>query len=316
MTKVLPSGIYAPLPTFFSGEDELDLESFAAHAKYVAGPGVMPVVSASVGEAVHLDRQERIELIRALRTALNDIGQSHVPIVAGTGAGSTRETIRLSQDAATAGADFALVVLPGYYAGMLKSHPTAIKDFFISVAVASPIPVVIYNFPGVTSGVDLTSEDIADIANASPNVSGVMLSCGSVGKVAKIAALVQNPSFTILAGFIDFLLPSISVGAVGAISPVPNIAPNFTMEFWRQSQSLESLADRQRAKHLQGQASFGEEAIFRTGVPGLKHFLNQKFGYPANPRLPLPAMSNNASSNFSENKYVKEIMASEKALGL
>lgn len=51
-------------------------------------------------------------------------------------------------------------------------------------------------------------------------------------------------------------------------------------------------------------------------VPGLKHFLNQKFGYPANPRLPLPAMSNNASSNFSENKYVKEIMASEKALGL
>jgi 4-hydroxy-2-oxoglutarate aldolase len=83
-------------------------------------------------------------LIQTLRSTLNAIDLPKAPIVAGVGATSTRETIQLAHDAATAGADFVLVVIPGYYAGVLKAHPTAIKKFFIDVAAASPVPVCVF----------------------------------------------------------------------------------------------------------------------------------------------------------------------------
>ena len=65
---------------------------------------VVPVCAGSLGEAVHLSRDERIVLIRYTRQALDKQGFESVPIVAGVGGSSTRETIQLAQDAASAGA--------------------------------------------------------------------------------------------------------------------------------------------------------------------------------------------------------------------
>jgi 4-hydroxy-2-oxoglutarate aldolase len=62
-------------------------------------------------------------------------------IVAGVGAPSTRESIKLAKDAAAAGADFVMVIPPGYYAGALLANPDSLKSFFIDVAEASPVPV-------------------------------------------------------------------------------------------------------------------------------------------------------------------------------
>lgn len=64
-----------------------------------------------------------------------------MPIVAGVGAASTRESIELAHEAAQAGADFVMVIPPGYYAGALLSNPSSIKQFFIDIAAASPVPV-------------------------------------------------------------------------------------------------------------------------------------------------------------------------------
>jgi 4-hydroxy-2-oxoglutarate aldolase len=88
-------------------------------------------------------------------------------------------------------------------------------------------------------------------------------SCGNIGKVSRITSLLDG-SFKILAGFIDFLLPAVSIGSAGAISPLPNIAPvsdvcsNVTskifttsigvaMELWRATQSLDSATDWSKA---------------------------------------------------------------------
>jgi dihydrodipicolinate synthase/N-acetylneuraminate lyase len=87
------------------------------------------------------DRSERIQVIKALREAMDEINLQQTPIVAGVGATSTRETIQLAQDAAAAGADFVLVVPPGYFAGVLKGNPTAMRNFFVDVAASSPLPV-------------------------------------------------------------------------------------------------------------------------------------------------------------------------------
>lgn len=65
-----------------------------------------------------------------------------MPVIAGVGAPSTRETISLAQDAAMAGADFVMVIPPGYYAGLLKADGMqAIKKYFVDVSKASPVPV-------------------------------------------------------------------------------------------------------------------------------------------------------------------------------
>ncbi|UKZ81486.1 hypothetical protein TrVFT333_009258 [Trichoderma virens FT-333] len=265
----------------------------------VTAPGILPVVSASMGEAVHLTPRERIKLIQTLRNALDSIELQNTPIVAGVGGNSTRETIQLARDAAAAGADFALVIAPGYWAGYLKGNPAATKRFFVDVAAGSPIPVVIYNFPPVAAGIDLESDDVAEIARLAPNICGIMLSCGNVGKLARVAALLEGTSFTTLAGLIDFLLPSVVVGSAGAISPLPNIAPVGKIK-----------ADLEAAQKVQGIASLAESALLKSGVPGLKGLMSKQFGYPATPRLPLLAQSDVAT--LSQNKYIINVLALEK----
>lgn len=120
--------------------------------KDCAQAGVKPVVSGSMGEAVHLvcfpfyilflqhvthlthqlqTHSERIKLILTARSALDTAGLSSVPIIAGAGSASTRETIKIAQEAAGAGADQVIVVPPGYYAGALDRE--ALKQLWGSL---------------------------------------------------------------------------------------------------------------------------------------------------------------------------------------
>lgn len=98
-----------------------------------------------MGEAIHLSQDERTTLIRTARKALDGAGFTHIPIIAGTGAASTRETLELTDQAAAAGADYAIVIASGYFAGALANNRQALKDYWTEVADKSPIPVIIYN---------------------------------------------------------------------------------------------------------------------------------------------------------------------------
>lgn len=97
---------------------------------------------------------------------------------------------------------------------------------------------ILYNFPAVSSGIDVDSDLVVSVVRASPNVCAIKLTCANVGKLTRILAETgdrafvaeyprshgQGP-FAVIDGFIDFLLPSVAVGAAGAISGLPNIAP-------------------------------------------------------------------------------------------
>jgi len=98
-----------------------------------------------MGEAIHLSHDERATLIRTARETLDLAGLTHMPLIAGTGAGSTRETIELCKEAENAGADYAIVIASGYFAGALSENKKALKAFWSDVAENSPIPVMIYN---------------------------------------------------------------------------------------------------------------------------------------------------------------------------
>ena len=148
-----------------------------------------------MGEAIHLSHSERVKLIQVARKVLNNASLTHVPIIAGTGAGSTRETVELTLQAARAGADYAIVIASGYFAGALLNDREALKAFWVEVADRSPIPVMIYNCtfillsrvlainanftspqdPSASGGIDLDSDLIIQLAKECPNICGVKL---------------------------------------------------------------------------------------------------------------------------------------------
>ena len=103
------------------------------------------MVAGTMGEAIHLSRSERIVLIKAARRALDSAGKFDMPVIAGTGVGSTRETVELCKEAAEAGSDYAIAIASGYFAGALANNTSALKAFFKEVSEKSPIPVIIYN---------------------------------------------------------------------------------------------------------------------------------------------------------------------------
>lgn len=174
--RPLPEGIYTPIPTFFQPNEDLDIPAFATQVRHVAAAGTTPVVLGSAGEAPHVTAQERILLIRTARDALDQAGLGGVPLVAGVGAPSTRETVQFAIEAAEAGADYAMVLPPGYYAGQLAGRGSeALRRYLVDVAEGSPLPVVLYNFPSVSGGIDLDSDMILDVARGSSNVVGVKL---------------------------------------------------------------------------------------------------------------------------------------------
>lgn len=147
------------------------------------------MIAGSLGEAIHLSHTERVELIKVGRQALDNAGFKNFPVVVGIGAGSTRETIELGKEAASAGADYALVIASGYFAGALTR--VAIKTFFVEVSRECPIPIIIYNCrlfvlpslliiqisldPGASGGIDLDSDLIIELATECPNIVGVKL---------------------------------------------------------------------------------------------------------------------------------------------
>ena len=123
----------------------IDIPTLQKHVAFLAGAGIKPILAGTMGEGIHLSHSDRITLTKATREVLDRYGFTDVPIVIGTGGGSTRETIQLSKEAAEAGADYVIVIAPGYFAGVLAGNKKALKAFFTEVAEKSPIPVIIYN---------------------------------------------------------------------------------------------------------------------------------------------------------------------------
>lgn len=170
-TCPLVKGFYVPTVAFFNDNEDVDVDTTFRHASYLASTGVAGIVThGSNGEAVHLDHEDRKIITQTTRQALDQSGNSNKPVIVGCGAPSTREVIKLCKDAAASGGNYALVLPPSYYGPLLTSK--LMLDHFRNVADASPIPVLIYNFPGASSGLDLSSDQILEMAQH-PNIVGV-----------------------------------------------------------------------------------------------------------------------------------------------
>ncbi|SMR42255.1 unnamed protein product [Zymoseptoria tritici ST99CH_1E4] len=232
--KVPPSGIWAPAVTFFDPQtDELDLESQAKYYKYLSQHLTGLVILGTNAETLMLTREERLALLKCAREA---VGPEY-PIMAGVGGHSTKQVLEFISDAASAKAD-SVLVLPCAYFGKQTTNKV-VKDFYDQVAEKSPLPIVIYNFPGVCNGVDIDSETMTELANRHSNIVGTKLTCASVGKITRLSSSFppSTNKFAIFGGQSDFLLGGLAVGSAGCIAAFANIFPKTISHIYKLYQS-------------------------------------------------------------------------------
>ncbi|KAF2792253.1 dihydrodipicolinate synthase [Melanomma pulvis-pyrius CBS 109.77] len=225
---MLPPGVYTPVISLYKAtkEQEIDLDAMYKHCQYLVKGGQHGLVyQGTNGEAVLLSREEKKEILKTARKAVTDLGVPNYPIVAGISGQSTNESIQLAQDAHEAGASFALLLPPSFWAKSVTED--ALLGFYTDVADESPLPVVVYNFPGVTSGIDLNSDNLTTLASH-PNIVAVKLTCGNVGKAIRLTSLFTPSQFSVYGGSSDFLFPTLEGGGVGCVTGMGNVFPRAT----------------------------------------------------------------------------------------
>jgi 4-hydroxy-2-oxoglutarate aldolase len=279
----LAPGIYVPTVAFFKPEtDTVDMEAVERHAARLASTGIAGLVThGSNGEAVHLDHAERMAINSATRRALDSAGCTHLPVIVGCGAQSTRETIQLCREAAQSGGSYALVLPPNYYSSLVTTD--LLLDHFQAVADASPIPLLIYNFPGAVSGLDINSDQIL-LLSQHPNIVGVKLTCGNTGKLARVAASAKS-KFLVTGGSADFILQTLVVGGHGVIAGLANLAPRACVKIM----DLYMRGEIAEAQQLQAVVARGDWAAIKGGFVAIKCALEMFYGYGGAPRRPCAA---------------------------
>lgn len=255
-------GCYVPAITFYrSDADELDLEAQSKYYAYLASTGLQGlVVLGTNAETFLLTREERRALLQCARESV----PAGYPIIAGVMGHSTAQVLEYISDAYEAGSDYAML-LPAAYFGK-QTTADVIKEFYAQVAKESQLPIILYNFPAVCNGLDLDSEIIADIARQHANVVGVKLTCGSVAKIARLAAVFPPSRFAVFGGQSDFLIGGLAVGSAGCIAAFANVFPETVArlyQLWQAGRMDEAL-------HLQQTLSLAESPT-KAGIASTKY---------------------------------------------
>lgn len=209
-------GCYTAIVTPFSADGaRVDLDRLRRQIADQAAEGVTGIVVAgTTGESPTLTDEE----YRALAAAAVEAGRAAgLTVILGTGSNSTHHAVELQRAARDLGAHAALSVNPYYN----KPGQEGLYRHFMAQADACDLPVVLYNIPGRT-GVALTPETVERLAKH-PNIRAVKEATGSTDSCGEIAA--RCPGLAVLSGDDSMTLPFASVGAVGVVSVVSNVAP-------------------------------------------------------------------------------------------
>jgi 4-hydroxy-2-oxoglutarate aldolase len=218
MTRMDLRGVFAPIPTPFDRNEQLDESRLkSACTRWVASPLNGIVVLGSTGEAVLLDEEESDRAVAAAR----DAWPAGRPFIVGTGRESTAATIHATRRAASLGADAVLVRTPGFYKAQMNAD--VFVRHYTAVADASPVPVLLYNFTAVT-GVNLPSVAVSTLS-AHPNVIGVKESSGDVAQIGEFVRG-SRAGFNVLAGSSTTFYAALGVGAVGGVLALSCVLPD------------------------------------------------------------------------------------------
>lgn len=253
-------GVFGPVvSTFKRDSGDLDIAAFTANVQSHIDAGLLGVVvCGSTGEAALVSEMERLELLEAARRAV----PADRMVLMGTGAESTRLTVRRCHEAQTVGADAVLVVAPHYYSNAMTIE--ALRAHYRRVADESPLPVLLYNIPKYMH-FKLPPELVAELAQH-PNVVGIKDSSGDLD-LLKSYLQAQGPTFSVLTGNGGQLHPALMAGARGGILAVALFAAARCAEIFR----AHAKGDHATAARLQDEMKPSAVTIVgELGVPGVK----------------------------------------------
>jgi len=282
-------GVFIPTPTPFRGDDVAPERLAANIRKWNATALAGYIVLGSTGEFPMLSEEERERVLAAAREAI----PRDKLFLAGTGTNSTLHTIRQTRRAADMGADAAIVITPHYYTKGFSPGAAQVRHY-LAVAEASPIPVMLYNFP-VNTGINLEPETVAKIA-AHPNVCGIKDSSGNIPQAAQI--IDQRPkSFHVLVGSASALLPGLAIGAAGGILALANICAREFCDVYAFAKSGRWDEAREIASRMMP-ADRGIPGKY--GIGGLKAALDLQGFYGGPCRAPLGTPGGDAIDDIKE----------------
>ena len=244
-------------------------------------------ICGSTAETPLLSPDERLELISLVK-------QAAAPgkiLIAGVGAESVHETLRMANAAAERGCDVALVLGPFYYKTQMF-RPETQALFFRAVADSSKLPVLIYNIPQVT-GYDIPVETLGELSHH-PNIIGMKDSSGNMDKMRETVKAVK-PGFQILCGAGGAFYEGFQIGASGAILAIANPLPYACVTIWEAFR----MRDEAAGKDWQERILPGAKLIAtKYGIPGLKYAMDLNGYYGGPPRLPFVAPSPEAKTEI------------------
>ncbi|MGO4887461.1 dihydrodipicolinate synthase family protein [Anaerobacillus sp. MEB173] len=235
-------GIIPPVSTIFNDQGELDQAGMGKVIDFLIEAGVDGLFFLGTGgEFSQMTEAERKEVA----SFATEYVAGRVPVLIGTGSANTREVVSLTQHAKEVKADGAVIINP-YYWPLTEEN---LFKHYATVAEAVDIPILLYNFPTLT-GQDLSPDFVAKLVKAYPNIVGIKETVDTAGHIREMIIKVkgENPNFSVLAGFDDHLLNTLSLGGDGAISASANYAPEFQIELYKayMSGDMKTALDIQR----------------------------------------------------------------------
>jgi 4-hydroxy-2-oxoglutarate aldolase len=269
-------GIFAPIATPFGTDGSINWEMYSDNLRKLVKTSLSGIVSlGSNGEFAMLSFEEKLELIKVTKASL----PKDKMLIAGTGLESLYDTIHLTNCAAEAGADAALIINPSFYKNELSE--SVLQKYFEDVADKSQIPVMLYNMPR-NSGINLSSNLIIKLS-AHPNIKGIKDSSGNIVQISEVIASVPE-SFSVFAGSGSFLFVTTMLGGKGGTLAVANIAPDYCAEMYQAAKS----GDIEKGRKMQLDLLALNNAVTAGfGIGGMKAAMEIAGFFSGLPRLPL-----------------------------
>jgi 4-hydroxy-tetrahydrodipicolinate synthase len=212
-------GAGVAIVTPFTKNNEVDYEKLGELIEYQIAAGTDSIiVCGTTGEASTLTHEEHLECIKY---AVEKVAK-RVPVIAGTGSNCTDTAIYLSKEAESYGADALLLVTPYYN----KATQKGLIAHFTAIANSVSIPVILYNVPSRT-GCNILPQTVAALVSGVKNIVGIKEASGNIAQVAEIMQLTGG-NIELYSGCDEMVVPILSLGGIGVISVLSNVAPKET----------------------------------------------------------------------------------------
>ena len=184
----------------------------------IAGGTDAIIICGTTGESATLSEEEHMEVVKHCAKTVNH----RIPVIAGTGSNSTETAIQLSKEAQDDGVDGLLIVTPYYN----KATQRGLIRHYTMIAEAVDLPIIMYNVPSRT-GTNILPETAAYLAKNVENIVALKEATGNISQAAKTKALAGD-ALDLYSGNDDQVIPIMSLGGIGVISVLANVAPQYT----------------------------------------------------------------------------------------